>query len=213
MTCSVDGCERDRRARGWCQLHYQRWHRTGDPSKLLGRDGVVRRDSWQHGSRRGFETGCRCFPCRMANNRYAVAHARGERARIPASEVAAHLKELVASGWSKRDIAEEAGVGATTPWTIMSGRVASVNSRTAAALLSVAPLGRTVSLDSGPLVDAVLARGVPLTQVLDDTERRLFYRARQSGRITDVAADRLAVKALGLTLDELYGYDWDEEAA
>ena len=213
MNCSVDGCERGARARGWCHLHYQRWQRTGNPTKLLGRDSVVRRDTWDHGSRRGYATGCRCFPCRMANNRYLVAHARGERARIPASEVAAHLKALVASGWTRRDIADEAGVGATTPWTIMSGRVASVNSRTAAALLSVAPLGGTVTLDSQPLTDAVLARGVPLTQILDDSERRLFYRARESGRITDVAADRLAVKALSMTLDELYGPTWDEVAA
>lgn len=30
-TCSVDGCERDQWARGWCTGHYQRWRRTGDP--------------------------------------------------------------------------------------------------------------------------------------------------------------------------------------
>lgn len=29
--CSVDGCERDTLARGWCGMHYQRWV-NGDPS-------------------------------------------------------------------------------------------------------------------------------------------------------------------------------------
>ncbi len=31
MTCSVDGCDRRYRARGFCDLHYQRWRRHGDP--------------------------------------------------------------------------------------------------------------------------------------------------------------------------------------
>jgi hypothetical protein len=30
-TCSVDGCERHVRARGWCARHYDRWRVNGDP--------------------------------------------------------------------------------------------------------------------------------------------------------------------------------------
>lgn len=30
-TCSVDGCDRRPRTRGWCNPHYLKWHRTGDP--------------------------------------------------------------------------------------------------------------------------------------------------------------------------------------
>lgn len=33
-TCSIDGCERPYKARGWCQLHYRRWLANGDPSSL-----------------------------------------------------------------------------------------------------------------------------------------------------------------------------------
>lgn len=34
-TCSIPDCGRPRMARGWCQLHYLRWHRHGDPLTVL----------------------------------------------------------------------------------------------------------------------------------------------------------------------------------
>lgn len=30
-TCSIDGCDSPPRARGWCNKHYYRWRRLGDP--------------------------------------------------------------------------------------------------------------------------------------------------------------------------------------
>jgi hypothetical protein len=30
-TCSVEGCRRDMRARGYCNMHLKRWYRHGDP--------------------------------------------------------------------------------------------------------------------------------------------------------------------------------------
>lgn len=31
MRCSVDGCDKPRRTRGWCSAHYERWRSHGDP--------------------------------------------------------------------------------------------------------------------------------------------------------------------------------------
>jgi hypothetical protein len=33
--CAVEGCDRPRRARGWCEFHYRRWYRNGDPLVAL----------------------------------------------------------------------------------------------------------------------------------------------------------------------------------
>lgn len=33
--CSIDGCYKKNLARGWCQKHYQRWKRHGDPTLLI----------------------------------------------------------------------------------------------------------------------------------------------------------------------------------
>lgn len=33
--CSIEGCTTLTNSRGWCNAHYQRWRRTGDPLKLV----------------------------------------------------------------------------------------------------------------------------------------------------------------------------------
>lgn len=31
LICSIEGCEKPTYARGWCEKHWARWHRHGDP--------------------------------------------------------------------------------------------------------------------------------------------------------------------------------------
>lgn len=38
VTCSIDGCERPYRSRGWCKVHYERWRTTGSTDSVRGVD-------------------------------------------------------------------------------------------------------------------------------------------------------------------------------
>lgn len=46
LTCAIEGCEKPSWARGWCQAHYTRWKRHGDP--LAGRTHVKGRRCQNH---------------------------------------------------------------------------------------------------------------------------------------------------------------------
>ena len=60
-------------------------------------------------------------------------------------------------------------------------------------------------LPAGPLVAAVEACRRPLRDLLpSNTDRTAFYRARKTGQVSEPTADRLAIRALGWTLWEIY---------
>ena len=63
------------------------------------------------------------------------------------------------------------------------------------------------TIDATPLVAAIERRlvGQTLTWLMPDkADQAAYHRARKSGRISEVVADRIAVRALRMTIDEVY---------
>jgi hypothetical protein len=204
--CSVEDCDRESRARGWCLKHYQRWSKNGHPTIVPERK--PRRDAAGHGTRRRYDLGCRCLPCAIANSRYQSRWKHEGKTRVPAEEVAAYLKELIDSGWTQVGIAEATDLGKTTPWYILAGRVKSVNPKVAERIFALEPFSKEpVWLPAEPLVKLLSARGTPYALFSDQNDRRAYHRAKETGKITEQMADRLAIKGLGLSLEEVYGFD------
>ncbi len=44
--CSIDGCERNALARGWCSPHYHSWNRRGDPLVSKRRFSTMEERFW-----------------------------------------------------------------------------------------------------------------------------------------------------------------------
>ena len=57
--CAIPACEKASRSRGWCEKHYTRWQRTGDPEGLRRTHyGEVDANSFYQFYRRVESTGC-----------------------------------------------------------------------------------------------------------------------------------------------------------
>jgi hypothetical protein len=69
-------------------------------------------------------------------------------------------------------------------------------------------------LDAAPLLEALEARRRPLAELLPSaTDRTAVQRARREGTIDEFVADRIAVRGLGWTVDEVYGFRLEEATA
>lgn len=65
MTCSIEGCEKNVMARGWCSQHYSRWRRQGDANAAPKKRGGRTRGETVHGTSNAYSShGCRCEECK-----------------------------------------------------------------------------------------------------------------------------------------------------
>lgn len=125
MTCTITGCRKPRVARGWCEGHYRRWRRHGDP--LGGRhfqtgcefDGCTRAH-WSKGLcvmhyQRARRHGDPDWPSRHDVDEIAVERAiRGERPEhLTTGEREEIVRRLHRLRYSDGLIAEHLDIGAT----------------------------------------------------------------------------------------------------
>lgn len=77
VPCSVEHCDRPNRKRGWCEMHYKRWRRYGDPTvcQIIRGDDEAR--FWSHVDVRGPDE---CWPWtgRIHDNGYGTVRWNGK---------------------------------------------------------------------------------------------------------------------------------------
>ena len=78
-TCSIEGCERVHLARGWCNMHYQRWKRTGDASApAIQRYATFEASFAANVPEEPDENGCRLWGGGAGSNGYGLIWAKRE---------------------------------------------------------------------------------------------------------------------------------------
>jgi len=94
----------------------------------------------KHGTRRGYDLGCGCLPCRAAAKRYHAGRVGlSARTYVPTEPVRAHIESLIASGMKPSHIAKAAGVDYCTVYNARHGKHPSMQRAKAEALFAVTP--------------------------------------------------------------------------
>lgn len=80
-TCNIEGCDNPHQARGWCDKHYARWHRHGDPEHLEVEitSAMSPEDRFWAQVDRGSPTDCWLWSGAVHGNGYAYIRVDGER--------------------------------------------------------------------------------------------------------------------------------------
>src|SRR5699024_5243090 len=76
--CSVEGCDRPYRAKGYCQLHYQRWHKWGDPLIVKHVKYASPEESFEARTMPVTETGCLLWTGGASSTGYGIIKVGGK---------------------------------------------------------------------------------------------------------------------------------------
>jgi hypothetical protein len=126
-TCSIDGCDKPSRSRGWCVNHWAQWRRTGDPiPRIIVKDDTAR--FWSKVDRRG---DAECWPWtgyidKDGYGRFRLTIAKGQHTSEPAARTSyrlnvgpipfgLHIDHVHARGCTRRDCVNPAHLEAVTP--------------------------------------------------------------------------------------------------
>lgn len=125
------------------------------------RPDTLSTESYEHGTRARYITGCRCLPCRAANSRYStsreLARFYGDRrGLVSAKRVRTHIEKLSALGVGYKQIAKAAGMGATTIWLYKTGARTKIRAHHAKRIFAVK--ARDVAAGSRVPIGPTLAR-------------------------------------------------------
>lgn len=152
--------------------------------------------------------GCRCTPCRQANNAYGRFsqkrvrlnrdHGTWARPYVDTVRARAHIEHVRAQGIGYRHVAQLAGVATSQIGDIISGRSKRIRRETESAILAVHPQPAPGALidaaETWILIGELLAAGVTkkrIGQVVSGNPKALALQLRKD-RITVRAARRVA---------------------
>lgn len=83
--CAVGGCDKPSRKRGWCQTHYSRWQRNGDPTvikRTASSDIRNFMDAAVRGTAPTEQNGCVLWPFARDEDGYAIRNRAGSRQAV-----------------------------------------------------------------------------------------------------------------------------------
>lgn len=148
------------------------------------------------------DCGCRCGPCGLAASDYRQGLADGHRRNVPTDQVRPLVDRLRRAGMTLKAIAEESGLNPSTVEGIAGRRHRTVHRTTADAIRQLHDTSiptRTV-VDAAPVLAAVRrasrTRG-GIAAVLDDNDRRTYYRAATRGEVDERWVDRICIDVCG----------------
>ena len=153
-----------------------------------------------HGTSARYDNGCRCTDCRQGNNRrvklWNLRTGHGTRPiRVPIAPARDHVMRLRATGWTLREIADEAGVSFHTVKAITANTAAKkyLTRDVATRVLAIDPL-EPVAVDD-VAVERFIAGGMDWRQLTREERIEAARRMDRRGISRNVIAERTRLRS------------------